>query len=228
MSRMQKRKSALRDAINEAIERANRRSTGEFDGLRGRLPDGASIVLADIIAYLRQYLFDERGFTESRLRKLLTEVLPPIHKGGQGFRSVSQDSEDSGLTVALGVLNSIASVLRVKDKQISRRNKDGPKTRELLTRDEAIWWLLSGDDGLGGRRYVQRQREFARRGGQARSDARQRSEDQWHEEARLLRQKHPQWTNSELARHIARNRDKSQNTVRQALPRLGLSRKPDK
>lgn len=216
-------------AINEGIEKANSRAVGAFDGLHGSLPEGTAIVLNDIVAYLREYLFDERGFSESQLRKLLAESLPPIHKRREGFRSVSKETEDEGMRVALGVLNSIASVLRVRDGQITPRDKGGvAKCSEPLSKDEAVRWLFSGEDGLNRHRYLGRQRATARRGAEARSEKRQDREHAWQKIGMPLRTKHPEWSNNRLAQSIARSTQgprASISTIRQAIPKLGLAKK---
>jgi hypothetical protein len=53
MNRNQKPDPKLLAEINKGINEANTRAAGEFNGLHGSLPEGTSIVLADILAYVR-------------------------------------------------------------------------------------------------------------------------------------------------------------------------------
>jgi len=141
----QQHKRKLLAAVNRGIKKANKRAMGEFDGLHGSLPKGTSIMLSGIISYLREYLLEERRFSRAKVRALLAENLPMIHGPGKGFRAVSKDLEDEGVRVALGVLNSIASVLRVRDGQIKLDGRP-------LSAGDAISLLFSGRDGLRGAR----------------------------------------------------------------------------
>ena len=123
MSRIKRPKAALLAAISEGVEKANKRSFGEFDGLHGSLPEGTATVLNDVVAYLREYLFDERV-----LPSLTSEAYRREHADPQarpGIPLVSRKIKDEGIRVALGVLNSVASVLRVKDGQITPRDSRG-------------------------------------------------------------------------------------------------------
>lgn len=205
-------------AMNAAIEKANERSRPEFDGVFGSLPEGAATVLGDIVANLRQYLLDEKGVTETELRKLVAEILP--HKGlPKGLRSVSHRAADEGVRVAIGVLNSIASVLRVRDGQYKF---DG----QALSKPDAIVLLLAGHDALQRHRHMERQRTNARKGSQVRSENREHREAQWLPIAQTLRGQHPEWSNVKLATQVAHSKgvSVSVSTIRQALTRNGLSK----
>jgi hypothetical protein len=215
MSSKEPNPGALR-AVTAGIKKSDKRSRGEFDGLYGGLSNDAAIVLADIVADLRQYLLDEKRLTKATLRKFLADTLPR-----KGFRSVSQRAEDEGVRVALTVLNSIASVVKVRDGQ---HKLDG----RPLSKAEGTLLLLSGRAGIDRHRYMERQRTTAKKGSRIRSETRAHRERCWLEIGTPLRQKHPEWSNSRLATDISRATEHRLNTIRQALPRLGLSKKTDK
>jgi hypothetical protein len=179
MKRNDKPNPALLAEVNAAIGKANILSSGEFDGLRGSLPDGTAIVLADIVAYLRQYLLDERGLTVEQ-----------VHRISSG-RSVSRLAEDEGVRVALGMMNSIASALRLSDKQ-------------------AIRLLLSGKDGVRGAKVRE---GGGRRGADIHEERRRRSADM---QTRLdeAARRYPAWSYRELAEHVASALDCDERTVR--------------
>jgi len=196
-------------AINRGIKKASKRANGngEFDGLCGSLPNGASIVLSDIIAYLRRYLLDDRGLTRKEIRRIAAG------------RSVSQGAQDEGVLVALGVLNSIASVIKVRDDQ---HRLDG----QPLSKSDAIVLLLAGRGGLRHHRHMEQQRKHAKKASESHSEARQRQEAAWLPVARALREKHPDWSNAKLATEVARTKEvtASVSTIRQALRKHGLSK----
>jgi hypothetical protein len=224
------------DAVSSGINKANKRSTAKFDGVLGSLPGETSLVLSHIVEYLREYLFDDKRFSKRKVRKLLEEALPTVHaprrvekktaRGRQyesvensGFRSVSTALEDDGVRIAIGILNSIgSSVLRIGDGQIKL---DG----QLLNSIEVTMYLLSGRAGLARHRYMERQRTAANKGSQTRSETREHHERRWVEIGTPLRQKNPELSNMALAKHIARRAEEPVSTIRQALPRLGLSKK---
>lgn len=117
--------------VTAAIDKADSRGKRAFDGLVGRLPEGASPLLGEILDYLGRYLLDERGFSEKRIRRLCAEAQPLRRESGGEFRSVSREFDDAGISLAVGILNSIASALRLSDRQ-------------------SIRLLLSGTDGVRG------------------------------------------------------------------------------
>ena len=189
MSRTKRHNAALLAAVSEGVEKANKRSVGEFDGLHGSLPEGTAIVLNDVVAYLREYLLDEKGLPESDVRSLFADSVP-IHKRRQGFRSVSKKMKDEGIRVAVGILSSIASVLSVKDGQINPRDSRGmAKWGGPLGKDEAMRWLLSGEHSLYRHRYLRRQRETSRSCARARSADREDREHHWRTIGMTLRRK---------------------------------------
>lgn len=112
--------SGALEAMTAAIKKVGERRRGAFDGLLGSLPDGSAVMLADILAWLRQYLLDERGLSEKQIRRI-----------GAGLSAPQRWREDEGVRVALGVLSSISSAL-------------GLSNREKVT------LLLSGKDGVRG------------------------------------------------------------------------------
>lgn len=203
------------NAVTAAIKKATRRGKGKFDGVFGSLPDDAAVVLRDIVVYLRQYLLDERRLSKKALRKLAAESLPM-----NGYRSVSQRAEDDGVRVALSVLNTVCSVMEVGDFQ---QKLDG----QPLSKSEAIMLLLSGRTGVQRHRHMERQRTNAKKGSQARTEGRRNREARWLAVARPLREKHPDWSDSTLARNVTLSKgvSVSASTIRQALPRHGLSKK---
>ena len=204
---------ALR-ALDRALDDANRYSS-DFDAIFGRLPSEAAGALHDIVAYVRHYLLKTRRLSVSRVKHLAAQLIPR-----HGFRSLCPEVDDEGIIVALGVLNSIASVLRIVDGKFKLNGRP-------LSGADAITYLVSGSISV---RRRQQQRASARKGSQQRTDARKRREARWIEIARPLRGKHPDWSNAELARHVADSQDvhTSESTIRQAIPRLGLSKKPDR
>lgn len=202
-----RREHALK-LLGAGIEKANKRTIGEFDGLHGSLPDGTSIMLREICDFLRTYLLDDRAFSEARVRALLTKSLPPIvpkklSKKRKTFRSVPRELEDEGVRVAIGVLNSIASVLRVKDDQIK-------SSGQPLAADDATSFLLSGTDGLRGAKV--------RRGGSHRAtdtrDARRYRHAEMQKQIDEISMSHPKWSFRECARHVASKFECSERTVR--------------
>jgi hypothetical protein len=179
MSRNNKPKAELLAAISGAIKKASSRSSGEFDGLYGSLPAGTGTLLEDVVAYLRQYLLDERGLAESEIRRIVAG------------RSLSQRAEDEGVRVALGVLNSIASALRVSDKQ-------------------AVRVLLSGKDGVRGARV----REGGGKRGLDTRERQQRRAQAIRDMVEKTARQYPDRPYRELARHAARALGCHERTVR--------------
>lgn len=104
------------DAVNAGIAEANRRAAAKFDGLHGNLADEAAglpddaygTVLDHIWNDLYDYLLIEKRFRKTKIRRLLAENLP-----SDSFQSVSRDSEDEGVRIALTVMNTIASATRL-------------------------------------------------------------------------------------------------------------------
>jgi hypothetical protein len=165
--------------VNAAIDQAVSRSSGEFDGLLGSLPGGTAVVLEDVVKHLRRYLLDERGLTENQIRRIAAG------------RSVAQFAQDEGVRVALGVLNSIASALRLSDKQ-------------------AIRLLLSGKDGVRGAKVRE---GGGRRGADTHEEQRRRvaaMQAMIDETART----HPAWSYRELAKYVGKALGRDERTVR--------------
>jgi hypothetical protein len=177
-------------AVNAGIQKANALAAGKFRGLLGSLPEGTSIVLADILAYLRQYLFDERRLSKVAVWKLLKESLPSVSEPRKRFRSVAKDLHDEGVTVALGVLNSIASAARL----------DEEKAR----------LLLSGTDGLRGAKV-------RKGGGKRGSDTTQRRTSRIRQIQQTfgdVAHQYPKKSYRDLARTVAGRLSCSERTVR--------------
>jgi hypothetical protein len=74
---------------------------------------------------------------------------------------------------------------------------------------------------------MQRQRQNAEKGSKVRSENRQQQEDGWLPVARQFRAKHGDWSNAKLANEVVRAKgvSVSASTIRQALPKHGLSKK---
>jgi hypothetical protein len=200
---------AALEAMTAGLRIAKRRSGGQFDSLFGSLPEGTATVLEDVVTYLRQYLLDERGLAESEIRRIVSG------------RSVSPLAEDEGVKVALGILNSVASVMKVRDDQYKVDS-------EKLSKSDAIVLLLGGRDALQHHRRKRQQRKYAKEASKLRSEAREHREAVWLPVARMLRERHSEWSNAKLASEVlraAKGVSVSLSTIRQALPRHGLSKK---
>jgi len=106
---------------------------GSFDGNRGlygSLPDGVAPVLNEIFTTLRSYLLDEMQLKQSRIVELMDERHPKHtarrteKKGrlqhqsieGSGFGVDSKELQNDGVRVAIDVLNSVLSAVRVTDE----------------------------------------------------------------------------------------------------------------
>lgn len=202
MSRGRARALWLSSVVDAAIKRASERSSGQFDGLYGSLPDGASIVLKEIVGYLRSYLLEERRIKEPRVRALMAAALPPETRASH-FRSVPRELEDEGIRVAIGLLNTLSSIFRVKDGQIAL---DG----EPLSVQESYAYLLSGRDGLRGAKV--------RAGGSHRgADTKEDRTRRYRQMQQLVDQaadKNPQGTFREWAQSAAHELQCHETTVR--------------
>ncbi len=139
-----KPRSAAIEAISAGVAEADKRAAGPFDGLLGSLPDGASKALNDILGYLGYYLLNERQCNQALIRKLLeAHIRNPI----AALRV--KELQDEGIRVAIGILAALSSVLNVKDGVLNPKDPNGrPIHSKPLTKDEAMWWLLSGSVGL--------------------------------------------------------------------------------
>jgi hypothetical protein len=83
---------------------------------------------------------------------------------------------------------------------------------------------LSGPDAeLGNRTRTQRQ-AFSAKGNAERTKRARSNDDKWTAIGRPLREKHPFWSDAQLAREISRRSNGAHSTVRAALKRLGLSK----
>lgn len=201
--------AAVRSKMDDSLKEERRRGTGEFDGLLGSFPEGTSIVLSDIIGYLRRYLLDERGFSEAEILKLLNEHLTPLHEKAMGFSSYKP--LDEGMYVAVGILNSIRSALRVTGKQLTPRNKHGrPIYDRKLTDDEHVRLLISGPDGLRGARV---RAGGGRRGLDIKTE-RQLRVTEMQRKINEAAAKFPQMDYRNLARRVAAELKCSERTVR--------------
>lgn len=195
----------MRAEISAAIDRAPLQSS-RFDELNCSFPDGTPTVLTELIGYLSGYLLKEKGLTVKRVLALMATALPP--KGRKShFRSVPLELEvafeNEGIRVAIDILNSIASALRLIDRQKVRL-------------------LLSGTDGVrgakvregGGNRGVD-----TREAQQSRVRAMQ---DLVEETARM----HPDVPYREIARLVARSLGCHERTIRRNVqdPRMKGSR----
>ncbi len=198
--------SGLLKAMDQGIEMANKRSSGQFNGVLGSLPKDAARVLDDIVAHLRSYLFDNRGLKEEEIRTT-----------DKGVSVAPKWRHDEGARVAVGVLNTILSAVRVRNGQFTLDGKP-------LSKADAVALLLTGPDSP---RRRERQRTNAKKGSQARTEGRRNRETRWLELARPLRAKHPEWSDSTLARNVALSKDVylTASTIRQALRKHGLSKK---
>lgn len=169
-------------AVERGIKKARKNVDGEFDGLRGRLPDGTSVVLSDIVAYLRQYLLEEKGFAKALSRRKSSRRA--------SFLAV-RSAQDDGVRVAVDVLDSIASAVRLGNKQAARL-------------------LLSGSDGVRGEKV----REGGRRRGAdikaEHSDRIFKLKQRFDELAQL----HPKDSHRILAEQVALEFDCHERTVR--------------
>lgn len=179
-------------AVNEGIDKANKRTAGGFDGLLGTLPTGTSELLQHIFAYLRHYLLEERRFSVEQVQRLCRAALPPVKPPRRKrFPAVPPELEDDGVRVSVGLLNSIASVLRLQNQQTIRL-------------------LLSGQDGVRGAKV--------REGGGKRGKDTQQEQDRRNSEMQSLvdraAQQNPKWSYRECARHVAKQLSCSDRTVR--------------
>jgi len=84
-------------AIQVVLDEVNRRSSGEFDGLLGSLPEGTSALVASITYYLRGYLLDKHD--EQVVRAMQK-------KFSSGWHWANYSGADE---MALGILDLIAS-----------------------------------------------------------------------------------------------------------------------
>jgi hypothetical protein len=104
----------------------------------------------------------------------------------------------------------------------------GKIVRELLE-DASLQANLQklADAGL---KYLKRQRISTNKGVKVRKDATAAMRLEWRAIGGPLRDKHPEWSNLELARQIAKRLTVKVrvNTIRLSLPKLGLSRVPPK
>ena len=189
-----------------------RRATGEFDDLLGSFPEGTSVVLSDILSYLQEYLFDYKHLSEEEVRRLLDERQTRIHKKGGGFRAFAGHL-DEGVDVAVGILNSIRSTLRVKGTQITPKKLNGrPIYKRELTAEERVRFLLSGLDGLRGARV--------RIGGGKRSQkwGDENDKERWYRQMQELideaARQRPYCSYRQLAKYVAQTKGCSERTVR--------------
>ena len=113
-------KDALKNAIESGIEEANQLDAGDFDGLTGNLPSGASGVLADVIRYLRYYLMKEKNVDDEDYR-LLIELQRDDPLYFHLNASTKASHHDQSVWLAVSLLNMIASASKVSDA--SKREK---------------------------------------------------------------------------------------------------------
>lgn len=98
--------------VDDAIREAHRTDAGKFDGLLGNIDEGASLLLADIVRYLRSHLITQTELTETELRERITaDVLPP-----------SGLVADNDVHLAINILQMIYSAHRV----------DSTRSQELI------------------------------------------------------------------------------------------------
>jgi hypothetical protein len=203
MRRNDKVNPKLLAEVTAAIEKANTRNRGAFDGLFGSLPEGASPLIDELMSYLRRYLLDERGFSEKRVRRLCAAATPPLKETGKVFRPISRDLDDEGARVAVGILNSVAAAMRLTDKQ-------------------AIRLLLSGKDGVRGAKVRE---GGGHRAADTKDELRQRISDMQKMIDEAAR-KYPDSSYRQLAKHVGVTLGCDERTVRRNIqnPRKKRSR----
>lgn len=201
-----KKKQSMLDAVNAGISEANRLADGTFDGVLGSLPSGSSQLLADILAYLRWYLLTERKLREPQVRALLSKSVPPIHKPGQGLRSVPRNCDDPGIGLAIGILNSIASALKLENRSVKINGRE-------YSGADAVALLLGGRDGLRGMKV---RLGGAHRGSDTRMSA-QAVDDLHREMQRAINEEassHPDEGFKKLAERVAARFSCNERTIR--------------
>lgn len=97
-------------ALDAGIDEANRRERGDFDGLLGQLPDGASLALQGVVSDLRDYLLNK--YPEDQLRELLEEYEPR-----PGFQHLTP--VDDGVELALQLFIGIRSAMRCEGEHLA-------------------------------------------------------------------------------------------------------------
>jgi hypothetical protein len=190
---------ALR-AMQQGIEKANKRSAGDFNGVFGSLPKEAAAVLHEMLAYVRHYLLEERRLTEAQVKKYAAQLIP-----ASGFHSVSAQAEDEGIKVALGVLNSIVSVLRVEDETYKANGKS-------LSKRDAIAHLVSGSDGVRGMKV--REGGGHRGSWDAGEDTQEQRIQKQQDKVNEVARQNPDWPFRRVANHVSQLLGVSERTIR--------------
>lgn len=189
-------------AVNRGVKKADRRGRGLFDGLHGSLPQGAAILLEDIVSYLREFLLDEKGLSKKTIHRLLAEEAP---RGAfrAASRELDEELEDDAVRIALGILNSVRSALTARDNQVE---SGFPQ----LSSEEITSLLLSGRDGLRGARV--------KKGGGRRGADVQKEQTQRRDKMQLamddFARRFPRETHRQLATRVARLIGCHERTVR--------------
>jgi hypothetical protein len=104
----------------------------------------------------------------------------------------------------------------------------GKIARELLI--DASFQAKLQELADAGASYLKRQRISAEKGVKIRREVSEAQRLEWGTIGRQLREKHPEWSNSELARQIVKHLTVKipVNTIRVSIPELGLSKAPPK
>jgi hypothetical protein len=185
-------------ALEAGIAEANHRERGQFDGLLGQLPDGASKALKNVVSDLRDHLLDR--YSETDARRLLQEYEPR-----PGFRSVTPVPDDVDL--ALRLLNGIRSAMRCSD--------DDPERPDHFTN------LIFGKVGVRDKARKAVIRRAGRATGKARADEAAKRHEQWHTEAAQLVANGK--TERNVAAILASRHGVAPSTIRKALKKTRAS-----